>query len=104
MSRSFKTLAEVEQILLTGKPRRRFVVPGVLPAGPCFLYGASGSGKTGIAVLTAIAVSAGLTWADRAVQQGSVLYVAGEDYDGVQDVLSRLRSRSGYVQPMFRWP
>ncbi|AWI58997.1 AAA family ATPase [Sinorhizobium fredii] len=79
------TLQDIKRNLLTGKPRRRFIIPGVLPAGPCLLFGASGSGKTGLAIRTAVTVAAGLQWAGRTVDKGCVLYVAGEDFDGVQD-------------------
>ncbi|TCQ28240.1 AAA family ATPase [Rhizobium sp. PP-CC-3G-465] len=79
------TAAQIRKNLLAGKPRQRFIIPSVLPAGPCLLFGSSGSGKTGVSVRTAVAVAAGLEWAGRAVVRGSVLYVAGEDFNGVQD-------------------
>ena len=81
----FVTLAEIERSLLNEPPRRRFIISNVLPAGPVLLYGASGSGKTGIAIRTAVAVAAGLTWADRSTTAGSVLYVAGEDVEGAKE-------------------
>lgn len=81
------SLADIETALLTERPRRRFIIPDVLPAGPCLLFGASGSGKTGICVRTAVAIAAGLQWGNKAVTQGCVLYVAGEDYHGVQERL-----------------
>ncbi|MBN9219234.1 MAG: AAA family ATPase [Mesorhizobium sp.] len=84
---SFRTLLQIEHHVLAGPARRRFVVPGVLPAGVCFLYGASGTGKTGVAVRTAMAVAAGIQWAGRSTAKGSVLYIAGEDFDGVQERL-----------------
>ncbi|TPK96299.1 AAA family ATPase [Mesorhizobium sp. B2-4-14] len=81
---AFVTLAEVERALLHDKPRRRIIIPDVLPAGPCLLYGPSGAGKTGIAVRTAATVAADLQWAGKSVNQGSVLYVAGEDIEGAK--------------------
>lgn len=81
----FLTLGDIEKLLQSGRPRRRFIIPGVLPAGPCLLFGASGSGKTGAAIRAAVAVASGLTWAGIKPQRGSVLYVAGEDFEGAQD-------------------
>lgn len=75
---------QIEHDLLH-RPRRRFIVPDVLPAGPCILYGDSGVGKSGIAIRTAVAVAAGLSWAGSTVKQGCVLYVAGEDAGGVKE-------------------
>ncbi|WP_050996877.1 AAA family ATPase [Sinorhizobium fredii] len=69
-------------------PRRRYIIPGVLPVGTGFFYGDSGVGKTGLTIRTAVSIAAGLMWADRKVTQGSVLYVAGEDYQGVIERLS----------------
>lgn len=84
---AFVTLAEIERALMHDKPRLRFIVPGVLPAGPCLLYGASGAGKTGIAIRTVTAAAAGLQWADRPIEAGAVLYVCGEDIDGAKERL-----------------
>jgi hypothetical protein len=69
-------------------PRRRFIVPGVLPVGTSFWYGDNSVGKTGLAIRTAVALAAGLQWAGRETSPGSVLYVAGEDYPGVTERLS----------------
>ncbi len=82
---AFVTLAEIERALLHDKPRRRFIIPDVLPAGPAILFGSSGSGKTGIAIRTAAAIAAGLDWANRPVTSGAVLYIAGEDLDGAKE-------------------
>ncbi|RIX97185.1 hypothetical protein D3218_19185, partial [Aureimonas flava] len=81
----FLTVGEIEHSLMTDPPRRRFVIPSLLPAGPGLLYGSSGSGKTGIAIRTAVVVAAGLRWADRETEAGSVLYVAGEDIYGAKE-------------------
>ncbi|NSZ00518.1 AAA family ATPase [Agrobacterium tumefaciens] len=74
-----KTLAQINQALLHGPARRRLAIPDVLPVGICFLFGGSGTGKSGIAILTSLIISAGLPWAGKQVSQGGVLYVAGED-------------------------
>lgn len=80
----FVTLAEIEHALRHEKPRRRIIIPDVLPAGPCLIYGPSGAGKTGIAIRTAVVVAGGMQWADKPVSRGSVLYVAGEDIEGAK--------------------
>lgn len=80
----YVTLAEIERALLHDKPRRRIIIPDVLPAGPCLMYGSSGIGKTGLAIRTAVAIAGGLHWADKPVSMGSVLYVAGEDVEGAK--------------------
>ena len=64
---TFLTLAQVEHSLLHDRPRRRVIIPDILPAGPCILYGPSSTGKTGVAIRTAVAVAAGLQWAGKAV-------------------------------------
>ncbi|MFC3207392.1 AAA family ATPase [Aquamicrobium soli] len=81
---AFVTIAEIERGLLHDKPRRRIIIPDVLPAGPCLIYGPSGVGKTGIAIRTGVAVAGGLQWAGRMISRGSVLYVAGEDIEGAK--------------------
>ncbi|MFC3206345.1 AAA family ATPase [Aquamicrobium soli] len=81
---AFVTIAEIERALLHDKPRRRIIIPDVLPAGPCLIYGPSGVGKTGIAIRTGVAVAGGLQWAGRMISRGSVLYVAGEDIEGAK--------------------
>lgn len=90
----YLTLAQIKQSLADGRPRRRFIIPGVVPSGPCLLFGASGSGKTGLSIRTAVSVAAGLQWAGKDVERGSVLYIAGEDFDGVQD---RIAAASQYL-------
>ncbi|MBZ9678232.1 AAA family ATPase [Mesorhizobium sp. ES1-1] len=84
VSAVLRTIEEIENDLMTGAPRRRFIVPGVIPAGPIILYGGSGSGKTGIAILTSVILAAGLAWAGRPVSKGAVLFVGGEDYWNVE--------------------
>ncbi|MEH3109476.1 MAG: AAA family ATPase [Agrobacterium cavarae] len=74
-----RTLAQINHALLNGPGRRRLAIPDVLPVGICFLFGGSGTGKSGIAILTSLVISAGLPWAGKQVSQGGVLYVAGED-------------------------
>jgi hypothetical protein len=41
MNTPFRTLGEIEHSLLNDPPRRRFIIPNVLPAGPSLLFGPS---------------------------------------------------------------
>lgn len=78
MTSSILTLADIERQLRVGRPRRRYVIPNVLPVGPCILFGPSGSGKTGAVIRMATSIAGGLAWAGRRVERGSVMYIAGE--------------------------
>lgn len=72
------------------------VIEGTLDLGNLFrLFGASGSGKTHVAVDMAVAVAAGLPWAGKpSVGRGRVLYVAPEDPEGVQRrIVASLRDK-----------
>lgn len=60
-----------------------YVIDGVLPIGVTVAYGPTGTGKTGFAVATAMAVANGSVWAGRHVSRGAVVYAATEDIDGV---------------------
>lgn len=81
-------MGEVETHLMTQPPRRRFIIPEVIPAaGSTMLYGASNAGKTGIAIRTAMSVAAGLDWGERRVERAAVVYAACEDPKGVQERL-----------------
>ncbi len=66
-------------------PRPDPLIPDVLDLGNLFrIYGASGSGKTHVAVSLAVSVAAGVPWAGfECVGRGRVLYLAPEDADGV---------------------
>lgn len=58
--------------------QKRDIIPDVLPVGVGFIYGPSTAGKTGLVVRTTVSLAAGLQWADRKLERGGVLYVAGE--------------------------
>ncbi|MES9960246.1 MAG: helicase RepA family protein [Sedimenticola sp.] len=49
----------------------------------CLLFGEPGSGKSFVALSFAYCVSTGLTWNGQKVDQGLVVYIAGEGYLGV---------------------
>lgn len=81
-----RTLAEINHELQNGSPRTRFVIEGLLPVGLTVLYGATGSGKTGVAVRIAAAIAGGISDFGE-VNVGSVLYVASEDRFGAEERL-----------------
>lgn len=61
-------------------PPRRWVVPGLLPAGcVSLLTGDGGTGKTLLAIQLGLSATTGGTWLGREVAQGPVLALLGED-------------------------
>jgi len=61
-----------------------WIIKGVLPhADLGVLYGASGSGKSFVALDMAYAIARGVQWRERRVKQGRVLYIAAEGGGGV---------------------
>jgi len=64
-------------------PRPPFLIDGVLPERALtMIYGASGCGKTFIAVDMAHAIATGQPWLGRSVKPGRGLYVAAEGAEG----------------------
>lgn len=82
----YTTIAQAAKDLMN-RPRKRFLVPGILPIGVSILYGGSGAGKTGLAVNLSIAVASGSSFLEQQIDPGGVLYVAAEDYEGVKERL-----------------
>lgn len=70
---------------LATKPRSaNWLIHGVIPRGGVgLLFGDPGAGKSFLAQAWSAAVGSGLEWLGRAVQGGSVVYVAGEGYGGL---------------------
>lgn len=76
---NFLTIDELEAL-----PPPRWLIPGVLTEGSlAAVYGAPESGKSFLAVDMSMAVSGGLEWHGRAVEQGGVLYIAAEGAPGL---------------------
>ena len=65
-------------------PEPKPLVEGLISENSfCVMYGAPGSGKSFCALDIGLSISAGMPWHDKATQQGSVLYIAGEGVGGL---------------------
>ncbi|MBF0035079.1 AAA family ATPase [Citrobacter freundii] len=87
-------MSEPTQALTTSLPLRRgsegfnisqdYLVKGLIPTGAlCSIYGPGGSFKSFLAVSLACHVASGKPWSGRRVNQGAVLFIAGEGGTGV---------------------
>jgi hypothetical protein len=66
------------------RPPSEWLIKGVLPRGDLiFLYGASGSGKSFIALDMGLALARGVDWRGRKTKRCRVLYIAAEGEGGV---------------------
>lgn len=69
---------------LVNSDPQTWLIKGVLPLAELgILFGASGSGKTFVALDIAFAVSMGLPWRGRRVKQGKVVIIAAEGGSGI---------------------
>jgi hypothetical protein len=69
---------------LASLPPGEWLIKGVLPdADLAILFGASGSGKTFVALDMAFAVAMGLPWRGNRVKQGKVVIIAAEGSGGL---------------------
>lgn len=76
------------------RPAPEWVIKGVLPRAELgILYGASGSGKSFIALDLALAVAQGKKWRGRKVRQGRVAYIVAEGSGGMA---SRLKAYADF--------
>lgn len=70
----------------TSRPPPTWIVKGVLPkAGLVVLYGASGAGKSFVALDLVAAIARGVQWRGLRVRQGRVVYVAAEGAGGFRN-------------------
>lgn len=68
------------------RPPMTWVIKGFLPrAGLCVLFGASGSGKTFLALDQAMCISRGVNWRGARTAGGAVAYVVAEGQGGFRD-------------------
>lgn len=67
------------------EPTPPWMIKGILPeTGMAMIYGASGSGKSFLAIDLALSIALGEEWCGRKVNQGSVVYVAAEGAGGIR--------------------
>lgn len=79
-----------------GRPPLQWVVKGVLPkAAIGLIYGASGSGKTFIALDMALSIARGLDWRGLRTKKGGVAYVVAEGATGFQSRLQAYCQSNG---------
>lgn len=90
------SFAQMRSRVLSGDITVPYIVPGVLRAGPGIWFGESNVGKTRLAIATAVRVASGATWAGQGVLEGAVLYIAGEDFEGVQQRLVAAAAAIGH--------
>lgn len=69
-----KTLAQINNVLHFGPPRRREIIPGFLPVGVNVLHAREATILTKAACLVSAMVAAGNTWDDTPISRGGVLY------------------------------
>ena len=68
---------------LAKRPSTEWIIKGVLPAADlCVLYGASGSGKSFVALHMAATIALGLPWRGRRTRKGRVVIIAAEGAGG----------------------
>jgi AAA domain len=71
---------------LASLPPRRWLIPGLLPEGGLAgLFGATNSGKSFLALNSALSVASGFPWLGSDVERRPVIYVAAEGHTGLQD-------------------
>lgn len=71
-------------LAMSQRPPGDWLIKGVLPqADVVVLYGASGSGKSFVALDMAAAIAQGVDWRERKTQKGRVLIIAAEGGGGV---------------------
>lgn len=69
---------------LTQRDPMSWIIKGVLPkAELCILFGASGSGKTFVALDIAFAIARGADWRGRKTEKGRVVVIAAEGGSGI---------------------
>jgi hypothetical protein len=79
---------------MAGQEPIEWLIKGVLPkAELVILYGASGAGKTFVALDYAFAIARGVNWRGRRVQQGVVVIIAAE---GGKGIAQRLQAYAQY--------
>lgn len=70
----------------SSRPPPKWIIPGIIPqAELCVIYGASGSGKTFMALDIAFAIARGAPWRGKPTRQGRVIYICAEGIGGFRN-------------------
>lgn len=81
---------------LARQPSTEWLIKGVLPAADlCVLYGASGSGKSFVALHMAAAIALGRPWRGRKTRKGRVVIIAAEGGGGYGKRIKALAHQLG---------
>ena len=73
-----------------------WLIDGVMEKGTsCMLFGASGSGKSFVAIDWACCIATGTDWHGHEVDQGAVFYIAGEGQKGFNRRLTAWKEKNG---------
>ena len=85
-------LVPVAWSALSSLPKRAALISGLLDvAAMSVFYGASGCGKTFLALDLAAHVALGWNWRERKAKQGTVIYIAAEGGLGIEERLTGFR-------------
>jgi DNA transposition AAA+ family ATPase len=85
-------------------PEPNWLIEGILPANALgVLYGASGVGKTFVALSMALSIAAAHSWCGKPTKSGSVLYVAAEGVSGMRLRVQAYQRRHGIFAEQIRY-
>lgn len=97
--RRLLTIEDIEDL-----PDPRWLIHGLVPEQSlAIIYGPPKNGKTFIALSMALHIAAGIPWFGRGVQQGGVVYIAGEGAGGLKLRVRAARAHYGIPAHIPLW-
>ncbi len=75
--------------------KQQWIIEGIIPEGLCQLFGASGSGKSFVAISMGMSIAAGIPWFGHNTRAGDVIYICGEGKAGIKKRLKAWEARYG---------
>lgn len=85
---------------LATRPPPQYLIDDLLPAkGLSVMFGASGGGKSFLALDWALSIASGIPWNGAAVTQGPVVFVAAEGDDGIRQRVDAWRGEHPEADP-----
>jgi hypothetical protein len=86
------TIAELRSL-----PQPKWLIKGLIPERSLVIpYGPPKKGKTFLVISQSMHVAAGAEWCGRAVEQGIVVYIAGEGVGGMPDRIAAMQAHHGF--------